>query len=100
VKNELRCSIESVRAGGRSLTGRFSAAYDGKRYPSSGIPGVDEVSLSKVDDFVADATFSYKGAPVFGYRVIKSDDGRYLTIVSVDPLSRKVLSSVIAYDHQ
>ena len=100
VKKQLRCSIESVRMGGRSLTGRFIATYDGKRYPSSGIPDVDEVSLTKVDELVGDAIFSYKGSPVFGYRAFKSDDGRHLTIVSVDPVSRKVLRSVITYDHR
>lgn len=99
-KQQLRCSIQSVRAGGRQLIGRFIAAYDGRRYSFSGIPDVNEVSLSKVDEFIADATFTYNGAPVFGYRSIKSDDGRSLTIVSVDPVTRKVLHSVVVYDRR
>jgi len=97
-KQYLNCSIQSVRTNGRSLTGTFLAAYEGKTYPSSGIPGVDQVSLSRVGDFVADATFSFKGKPVFGYRAVKSDDERSLTIISVDPVTRKALTSVITYD--
>jgi hypothetical protein len=35
---------------------------------------------------------------VFAYRAVRSDDGRSLTIVSVDPISRAVLNSVVVYD--
>jgi hypothetical protein len=99
-KELLRCTIESLRVDGRKLAGTFAAAYDGKAYPADGIPDVDEVRLQRVDDSVADATFSRMGKPVFGYRAIKSDDGRTLTIVSVDPTSRIVLTSVVIYDRQ
>jgi hypothetical protein len=64
------------------------------------MPDADQVSLRRVDDFVADATFTYKGKPVFGYRAIRSDDSRSLTIVAVDPVSRVILNSVIVYDRQ
>jgi hypothetical protein len=96
----LKCTIESVRADGRKLVGTFTAPYDGKRHPATGIPDVDEVTLLKSDDFIADATFSYKGRPVFGYRSVRSDDGRSLTIVSVEPTTRAVHSSVVVYDRK
>ena len=96
----LRCMIRGERADGQVLIGRFHASYDGKAYPVTGIPDVDQVILRKVDDCVADATFSHKGEPVLGYRVVKGDDGRSLTMISVEPVSRKVLSSVVVYDRQ
>ena len=96
----LRCTIRSDRLDGKRVVGTFAAAYDGKSYPATGIPDVDRVSLLRVDDHVADATFTYKSRPVFGYRAIKSDDGRSLTIVAADPIARTVLNSVVVYDLQ
>ena len=96
----MTCTIKSVRADGRKLVGTFTAPYDGKRHPAAGIPDVDEVTLQKLDDFIADATFSYKGKPVFGYRAIRSDDGRSLTIVSVEPTTRVIQSSVVVYNRE
>jgi hypothetical protein len=94
------CVLRSVRQDGRSLEGRFSAVYDGKPHPVSGLPDVDTVTLSKIDDFVADATFASGGRPVFGYRAVKSADQRSLTIMSVEPVSRRILTSVIVYDRR
>jgi len=96
----LKCTIESVRADGRKLVGTFTAPYDGEPRPVAGMPDVDQVTLQKVDEFIADATFSYKGKPVFGYRAIRSDDGRSLTVVSVEPTTRAVGSSVVVYDRK
>lgn len=99
-KQLLRCTITSEMADGRRVVGSFAAAFDGRKYAAAGIPDVDQVSLRKVDDHVADATFTYKGKPRFGYRAVKSSDGRSLTIVSVDPVARTVLNSVVAYDRE
>ena len=98
ISRGVRCTIRSVRVGGETLTGRFAAAYDGRDYRAAGIPGVDHVSLRRIDDFIADATFTSNGQPVFGYRVVRSSDGRHLTVVSVDPVTRVVLNSVVVYD--
>jgi hypothetical protein len=98
ISHGVRCTIRSVRASGETLTGRFAAAYDGKFYSASGIPGVDRVSLTRIDESIADATFTYQNRSVYGYRAVRSSDGRHLTIVSVDPVTRVVLNSVVVYD--
>ena len=100
VRQVLKCTIESVRVDGRKLVGTFAAVYDGKPYPAAGIPDVDQVTLQRLNGSVADATFSFRGKPVFGYRAIRSDDGRSLTVVSVEPTSRVVRNSVIVYDRK
>jgi hypothetical protein len=92
------CTIDSTRADGRQLTGRFHARYDGSLSSATGIPEVDQVRISKVGASAAEATFLYHGRPVFGYRATKSPDGKRLTIVSVDPETRRALSSVVVYD--
>jgi hypothetical protein len=99
-KEILKCTIKSRYRDGTKVVGSFNAAYDGKPYPVAGIPDIDQVTLQRVDDLVADATFGFKGRPVFGYRAIKSDDGRSLTVVSVEPITRSVLTSVVVYDRQ
>ena len=96
----VNCRIESVRVDGGKLLGTFSAAYDGKPYPAAGIPGVDEVTLQRLNDSIVDATFSFKGKPIFGYRAIRSDDRRSLTVVSVEPMTRVVGNSVVVYDQK
>src|SRR5919112_1388009 len=40
VANGLRCVVESTRADGRVLTGRFTASFDGSIAPVTGIPDV------------------------------------------------------------
>ena len=94
------CTIESVRAGGRRVVGGFSAAYDGAPGLTRGIPDVDHVRLIRVNASIADATFTSQGRSVFAYRAVRSANGRSLTIVSVDPVSRAVLNSIVVYDQR
>ena len=94
----VKCTIQSVMADGQTVLGGFSAPYDGPPGRTEGIPGIDQVRLSRVNGAVADATFTSQGRPVFAYRAVRSDDGRSLTIISVDPVSRAVLNSVVVYD--
>jgi hypothetical protein len=96
----VKCSIESVMADGQTVLGGFSAQYDGPPGRTEGIPGIDRVRLTRVNGAVADATFTSQGRPVFAYRAVRSDDGRSLTIISVDPVSRAVLNSVVVYDQR
>jgi hypothetical protein len=96
----VKCTIRSVRADGRTLLGRFTAAYGGPPGPTQGIPDVDHVRLTRVSASIVDATFTSQGRPVFAYRAVRSANGRSLTIISVDPVSRAVLNSVVVYDQR
>lgn len=97
--DRLECVIRALRAGGRETVGRFSGPLNGAPAPVTGIPDVDQVRL-RVDGGVVEATFSLHGAPVFGYRAYRSDDGRSLAIVTVDPVTRAALQTVVVYDHR
>lgn len=94
------CTIRGERADGRVVVGRFTAGLDGAGAPVAGIPGVDEVRLRAAGPGVLDATFLDRGAPAFGYRAYRSDDGRSLTVVAVDPTTRAALTTVVAYDRR
>jgi len=96
----VHCIIRSVRADGRAVVGEFAATLDGAAAPVSGIAEVDEVRLSESSDSVLDGTFGWHGRPVFGYRALRSEDGRSLMIVSVDPITRVALTTVVVYDRR
>lgn len=97
-KRRVRCVIQSVRVNGQELIGRFAATLDGTGSPVTGIPGVDEVQLRRPSNALLDATFLWRGKPVFGYRALQSEDRRSLMIISVDPVSRVVLTTIVVYD--
>ena len=94
----VECVIRSVRSDGRELVGTFRAALSGALSPVVGIPGVDEVRLQQSSPGVLGATFSLRGAAVFAYKAYRSDNGRSLMIVSVEPGSGKALTTVVVYD--
>ena len=94
------CTIASVRASGSKVDGGFIAAYDGTPGPTRGIADVDQVQLIRVSESIADATFTFRGRPVFAYRAVRSANRQSLTIISVDPTSRAVLNSVVVYDQR
>ena len=98
--NQVRCVIRSVRADGQTLTGRFRAPVDGTSAPVTGIPDIDEVQLRHPSRGLIDATFLSRGKPAFGYRAFQSQDGRSLMMVTVDPVSRVTLSTVVVYDRR
>ena len=100
VKEGIHCVIESIRSDGSELTGRFTASLNGFIAPVTGIPGVDRVRLQAPKVSIVDATFFFRGQPAFGYRAFRSDDGRSLMIVSVDPVSRAAGTTVVVYDRR
>ena len=100
VEKGVRCVVESTRADGRALTGRFAASLDGSVAPVTGIPDVDQVRLQAPRASILDATFYSRGQPAFGYRALQSDDGRSLMIVSVDPVTRAAATTIVVYDRR
>jgi hypothetical protein len=97
-KGGVACTIHSARAGGSIVNAGFTAKYDGTAAPITGLDDVDEIRLERVSDTIASATFSYKGSYVFAYRATRSADGKTLTVVSVDPVTRRRLKSAVVYD--
>jgi hypothetical protein len=100
VAEKVRCVIRSTRSDGRELTGQFTASLDGVAGRVTGIPDLDEVRLGRPSVSVIEATFSFRGKPVFGYRAYQSDDGRSLMIISVDPVTRVPATTVVVYDRR
>lgn len=94
----VRCEIAGEWEDGARVNGSFEARYGGKLGRVSGVPGVDAVSVRRVQPGCAEATFYDQGRPRFGYRAFRSSDGRSLTVVSIDPVTGHILNSVVVYD--
>lgn len=97
-RGTVTCTIHSVWRDGSTQTAEFHARDDGTDGPVSGMADVNRVRLVSVDTSITDATFFRDTIPVLAYRAVRSSDGRSLTIVSVDPVSRAVLHSVVVYE--
>ena len=96
--DSLRCRIRSEYASGRVVIANFEAPLSGAVGPLRGLPDVDSVRIVGVAPGIADATFSHRGKPVFGYRAYRAASDRALTIVAVDPVRRIALTSIVVYN--
>ena len=99
VSGKLACSTERVTVEGKQTHSNFLAGFDGKRYPVKGAPDITAVSLRKYPDWLEGDFFS-PNALVFSYRMYLSKDGRTLTVVSIDPITRNKLHAEIIYHKQ
>ena len=96
----IECRITAEREDGRRTAAHFTVPSRDEAAPVVGIADVDAVRLHDVSATIADATFYFRRAPVFGYRAYRGADGRTLTIVAVDPSTRAALTSVVVYDRR
>jgi len=96
VAGKLQCSTERVDLRGATTRAYFLAGFDGKRYPVTGIVDIATVSLKRYTGFV-EADFFSVTAPVFSYRLSISGDGKTLTVVSLDPKTRRLLRARLVY---
>lgn len=96
---KLHCVTERVTIAGVKTRAEFAAAFDGKRYPVTGIPEISTVSLHKYPEFI-EANFFRDQTPIYSYRlwVVKIDDS--LIVVSIDPVTKKKLHARIVYHRQ
>ena len=96
---KLRCLTERTTIAGTRTRAEFTAAFDGKRYPVTGLPEISTVSLHNGPEFI-EADFFNGQAPAFSYRmwINKIDDS--LIIVSIDPITKEKLHARIVYRRQ
>jgi hypothetical protein len=96
-QRHIACIAVRAAANGRLDTANFSARYDGRPYPVSGVRQMDFVTLRrKADDVIA--VFSKGKRPAFAYRMTRSADGRHLTVRSIHPFTGETLYSIVQYD--
>jgi hypothetical protein len=99
VSGKLQCSTERVSLNGTKTRADFTAAFDGKRYPVTGIPEIATVSLHRNRTFI-EADFFSARAPVYSYRMSISGKDDKLIIISIDPVTRATLHARIVYHRE
>ena|SRR5437763_146051 len=96
VSGKLQCSTERVTIAGVRTRAEFTAAFDGKRYPVTGMLEIASVSLRRNGKFT-EADFFSATAPVFSYLMSISSKDDTLIIKSIDPITRAELHARIVY---
>lgn len=99
--NGVKRTGESVNADGTKTAFEYTAQYDGKDYPITGMPSADMIALKQVNDRTVEATLKKGGKVVTHGRRVVSADGKTLTltITGTDEQGKKV-KNVEVFDKQ
>ena len=83
--NGLKSTFDGVAGDGSRIAYSFTAQYDGKDYPETGVGtpnGADTIALKRIDDYTYEATLKRAGKVVLTTRNVISKDGKVMTITS------------------
>jgi hypothetical protein len=92
---------EMMDAQGAAQKTEYTANYDGKDYPITGVAGVDTVSLKKIDATTGERTDKKGGKVVGTWQRKVSADGKTLTVTQkgTDAQGRAV-NNVLVFDRK
>jgi hypothetical protein len=97
VQRRIACAATRTALNGDRSTARFSARYDGRAYPISGMREANVVRLRR-DGADVIAAFGRGPQPIVAYRMTRSADGRHLTVRSIHPRTGRMLFTTVRYD--
>jgi len=100
-ENNIKVNAEGTDGDGNPTHVEYSAKFDGKDYPISGVPNADTVSVRRIDTNTMEATQKRAGQVVMTVRSTVSKDGNTRTSVfkGKDAQGRDV-NNVVVYDKQ
>jgi hypothetical protein len=79
---DLKDIVEGVDAQGKPIGGVYVHIYDGKFYPTTGVPGIESTAYTRIDPNVVKFTRMSAGKIVqTGFHVVSSD-GKTLTVIT------------------
>jgi hypothetical protein len=94
-------TIETVDAQGRKLPPiEFEEQYDGKEHPITGSTVGDVLALTRVSDYLSEATMKHAGIVTAVTRRIITDDGKTLMLIYRETSTEHPVDNVIVYDRQ
>lgn len=95
------CTIETIDASAqRQPPIEFEEKYDGKYYPINGSRIGDALALTRVNDYLAEATMTHAGIVVAVTRRIITDNGKTLMLIYREPSAEHPVDNIIVYDRQ
>jgi hypothetical protein len=100
-ENEFKIDSEGIGGDGNPMHVEYSAKFDGKDYPVTGLPYGDTVSVKRIDTSTVESTIKNAGEVVMTVRSTVSKDGKRRTSVfkGKDAQGRDV-NNVVVYDKQ
>ena len=105
IRNGVKVTIEGVDGFNNPIKYRYSANYDGKDYPVTGVgvPGdADVIALMRVDIiFTVEETLKHAGKVIFTARRVVSQNGKVLTFTAKGTnVTSQPANNVTVYDKQ
>jgi hypothetical protein len=100
-ENNIKVDAQGTDGDGNPMHVEYSAKFDGKDYPITGVPGADTVSVRRIDTQTMEATQKRAGQAVMTVRSTVSKDGNTRTSIfkGKDAQGRDV-NNVVVYDKQ
>jgi len=100
-ENSFTVNAEGTDGVGNPTHVQYSAKFDGKDYPVTGVSGVDTVSVKRIDTNTVESTLKRDGQAVMTVRSTVSEDGKTRTSIfkGKDAQGRNV-NNVVVYDKQ
>ena len=94
-------TIETVDAQGRTAPPiQFEEKYDGQDHPIKGSTVGDALALTRVNDYLSEATMKHAGMVVAVTRRIITDNGKTLMLIYRETSAEHPVDNVIVYDRQ
>jgi hypothetical protein len=99
--NGIFVTIETVDATGRKQpTIEFEEKYDGKEYPIKGSAIGDALVLTRINNYLSEATMKHGGMVVATTRRIITDNGKTLMLIYKETDFERPVDNIIVYDRQ
>jgi hypothetical protein len=80
VPEGIKATILTVDPKGRSITARYTAAYDSLEHPLTGSTAIDAIALKRINAYTAEATLTHGRKLIGTARRVISEDGKTMTI--------------------
>ena len=78
-EDNIKLSADGIDASGNPTHVEFTAKYDGKDYPITGLPNGDTVAIARIDNNTTESTVKKDGQVVMTVRSVVSKDGKTRT---------------------
>jgi hypothetical protein len=77
--DNIKLSSDGIDAAGNPTHIEFTAKYDGKDYPITGVPYGDTIAIARIDNSTTESTVKKDGQVVMTVRSVVSKDGKTRT---------------------
>jgi hypothetical protein len=97
----LKFTIDGIDAEGKAVHMEFSPKYDGKDYPTTGMPGADSISLKKINDNTIETVTKKAGETVMTTKSVVSKNGKTRTTTQKGKNAKgQDVNNVVVYNRQ